>query len=91
MLLEVAQHAADLFEVQAPHEKRRLLQFILSNSRWKDGDGELTVAYRQPFDKLVEAARDAKKEKAAEVRSAAVSAIWRGRRDSKPPLTTTQS
>jgi hypothetical protein len=29
-------------------EKRRLLQFAISNSTWKDG--QLTVTYRQPFD-----------------------------------------
>jgi hypothetical protein len=31
-------------------EKRKLLDFVLSNSRWKDG--ELAVEYRKPFDLL---------------------------------------
>jgi site-specific DNA recombinase len=36
-LLELSQRAAQLFESQPPSEKRKLLDFVLSNSRWKDG------------------------------------------------------
>jgi hypothetical protein len=32
-------------------EKRRLLNFLLSNGSWKDG--KLTVVFKQPFDMLV--------------------------------------
>ncbi|MGB5775147.1 MAG: recombinase family protein [Sedimenticolaceae bacterium] len=49
-LLELAQKAGALFRKQSPAEKRRLLGFVLSNCTWKDG--ELTAAYRQPFDLL---------------------------------------
>ena len=47
-LLELAANARNLFEKQPAREKRRLLQFAISNSTWKDGG--LTVKYRQPFD-----------------------------------------
>ena len=49
-LLELAQRAPVLFESQPPAEKRKLLDFILSNCTWKGG--ELTAKYRQPFDML---------------------------------------
>jgi site-specific DNA recombinase len=51
-LLELAHDARRLFVNQEPREKRRLLNFVLSNSLWKNG--ELTVSYRQPFDLLAE-------------------------------------
>jgi hypothetical protein len=49
-LLELARRAAGLFEKREPREKRRLLDFVLSNSIRKDG--ELTPEFRQPFDLL---------------------------------------
>jgi hypothetical protein len=49
-LLELARRAHGLFERQEPREKRRLLNFILSNSTWKNG--ELVAEFRQPFDML---------------------------------------
>jgi len=49
-LLELAHNAHVLFESQPPAEKRKLLDFVLSNCSWKDG--ELTAKYRQPFDVL---------------------------------------
>ncbi len=52
-LLELAQRAHKLFQEQEPREKRRLLNFILSNCSWKGG--ELTAVFRQPFDLLVDA------------------------------------
>ncbi len=39
-LLELAQRAHRLFESQPPSEKRKLLDFVLSNCRWKDGRTE---------------------------------------------------
>jgi site-specific DNA recombinase len=53
-LLELAQRAHVLFERQAPTEKRKLLDFVLSNCRWKDR--ELAAEYRQPFDLIASAA-----------------------------------
>jgi site-specific DNA recombinase len=52
-LLELTQRAHSLFQRQEPREKRRLLNFLLSNCSWKDG--ELIPVFRQPFDMLVNA------------------------------------
>jgi site-specific DNA recombinase len=49
-LLELAHHAHVLFESQPAQEKRKLLNFVLSNCTWRGG--ELTAKYRQPFDVL---------------------------------------
>lgn len=49
-LLELAQNAALLFVKQPTHEKRRLLNMMVSNCIWKDQI--LTVNYKQPFDML---------------------------------------
>ena len=49
-LLELAHRAPVLFESQPPTEKRKLLNFVLSNCTWKGG--ELAAKYRQPFDVL---------------------------------------
>jgi hypothetical protein len=62
-LLELAGRAAELFEKQEPREKRRLLDFVLSNSTWSHG--VLTPEFRQPFDLLADAAATTRDEKAA--------------------------
>jgi len=49
-LLELARRAHELFENQPADEKRKLVDFVLSNSIWKNG--ELLAEYRQPFDVL---------------------------------------
>jgi site-specific DNA recombinase len=54
-LLDLARHAHRLFREQVPSEKRRLLNFVLSNCIWKDRD--LRVTYRQPFEMLAITAR----------------------------------
>ena len=51
-ILELARNAQRLFEKQEPREKRRLLNFVVSNCTWKGG--ELTPVLRQPFDLLAE-------------------------------------
>jgi hypothetical protein len=43
-LLELARNAQKLFERQEPREKRRLLNFVLSNCTWEDGEVSLTSA-----------------------------------------------
>ena len=43
-LLELVGRAHNLFQKQEPREKRRLLNFVLSNCTWKDGD--MAVEYR---------------------------------------------
>jgi site-specific DNA recombinase len=49
-LLELVSKAHKLFESQVPHEKRRLLRFVLSNCTWKGG--ELQPTFKQPLDLL---------------------------------------
>jgi hypothetical protein len=62
-LLELANSAADLFEKQPSSEKRKLLDFVLSNSLW---DGETLIPkFRQPFDMIADAAKSFATEKAA--------------------------
>jgi hypothetical protein len=68
-LLELAQRARVLFGKQPAAEKRRLLDFVVSNSTWKVG--ELTTEYRQLFDLLADAVRI---EHAAQVAGAASTA-----------------
>ncbi|MDR3474088.1 MAG: recombinase zinc beta ribbon domain-containing protein [Devosia sp.] len=52
-LLELAGKAQRLFVSADPDRKRRLLNFVLSNCVWKDG--ELSAEFKHPFDMLVEA------------------------------------
>jgi hypothetical protein len=69
-LLQLAHRAHDLFERQEPAEKRRLLNFLLSNCARKAG--VLTAEYRQPFDMLAlarQAAGDAMEDGAAKTTS----------------------
>jgi len=47
-LLELLQHAVILYKKQTDQEKRRILNFVCSNSIWKGG--ALIPNYRQPFD-----------------------------------------
>jgi hypothetical protein len=51
-ILELAGNAQRLFENQEPRQKRRLLNFLLSNCSWEDG--EVVATFRQPFDLLAE-------------------------------------
>ena len=51
-LLELAKDAQWLFARQEPREKRRLLNFLLSNCTWDDG--QVVATLRQPFDMLAE-------------------------------------
>ncbi len=37
-LLDLARNAQRLFAMQEPREKRRLLNFVLSNCSWEDGE-----------------------------------------------------
>jgi site-specific DNA recombinase len=50
-LLELAQKAVSLYSRQSMQEKRGLLNFVHSNSVWKNG--QLIPNYRKPFDLLV--------------------------------------
>ena len=52
MLLTLAKNAQRLFEKRPPADKRRMLNFVLSNSTW--GHGELQATFRQPFNLIAE-------------------------------------
>ena len=75
-LLELAQNAQRLFAKQEPREKRRLLNFLLSNCTWDDG--EVVATFRQPFDLLAETAMSAALAAEAETATVAKTAIWLG-------------
>jgi len=73
-LLELARNAQKLFEQQEPREKRRLLNFVLSNCTWEDG--EVVANFRQPFDLLAETAVSAARAAAGDTAKTAKSEIW---------------
>jgi site-specific DNA recombinase len=73
-LLELAQRATNLYEKQEMREKRRLLDFVFSNSTWKDGC--LIPTYRKPFDMLAVTNEAYHKEKAAREDSDGLFTIW---------------
>jgi site-specific DNA recombinase len=75
-ILELAQNAQKLFERQEPSEKRRLLNFILSNCTWEDG--EVVATFRQPFDLLAETTAIAMRSAADDNSNSAKSKIWLG-------------
>lgn len=51
-IIKLAQKAVFLYDKQVLSEKRRLLEFVCSNSTYVDG--KLTVEYRKPFDLLAD-------------------------------------
>ncbi len=73
-LIELAQNAQQLFEKQDAREKRRLLNFLVSNSTWRNG--ELTATLRQPFDIIAEITAINVTRKAAGDVSNDLSVIW---------------
>ena len=79
-LLELARNARRLFEKQEAREKRRLLDFLVSNCSWKDG--QLTAEFRQPFDSLAATAMAAATAAAEGRPESAKNEIWLLRLDS---------
>ena len=79
-ILELARNAQGLFERQEPRQKRRLLNFLLSNCSWEDG--EVRATFRQPFDLLAETTAIAARQKAGSATNSAKSEIWLGDQDS---------
>jgi len=75
-ILELARNAQKLFEQQEPREKRHLLNFVLSNCTWEDG--ELVATFRQPFDLLAETTVFAIRSAADYKGNSAKSEIWLG-------------
>ena len=79
-LLTLARKAHRLFESASGAEKRRLLNFVLSNCTWQDG--ELRAEYREPFDLLAETIADADPDNGGDGGDGAKSENWSGRQDS---------
>ena len=75
-ILELARNAQRLFEQQEPRQKRRLLNFILSNCAWHDG--EMVATFRQPFDLLAETTTTAARQEAGTARNSPKNEIWLG-------------
>ena len=73
-LLDLARNAQRLFAKQEPREKRRLLNFLLSNCTWEDG--EVVATFRQPFDMLAETAISAAYVEAGVSAKSVKSEIW---------------
>jgi site-specific DNA recombinase len=79
-LLELARNAQRLFKKQEPRERRRLLDFVVSNCTWRDG--ALNATLRQPFDLLAETTAIAAQTKFSDGRNSTKSEIWLRRQDS---------
>ena len=73
-ILELARNAQKLFERQHPREKRRLLNFLLSNCSWEDG--EVVATFRQPFDLLAQTNAVAMRSETGPGSEFAKSEIW---------------
>ena len=79
-LLELARKAQTLFDRQEPREKRRLLDFLLSNCTWEDG--EVVATFRQPFDLLAETVVAERQKKAIRMGFNRLSENWLPEQDS---------
>jgi len=81
-ILELAQNAVSLYEKQEMKEKRRILDFVFSNSSWKQG--KLIPNYRKPFDLLALTNAAYHKRKATPPTKSGLSENWLPGRDSNP-------
>ncbi len=73
-LLELSQRAVNLYDRQTMVEKRRLLDYVVSNSTWKNG--KLTPQYRQPFDLIAVTNHSYQKKKVANSEISDLRPIW---------------
>src|SRR2546429_9941314 len=73
-LLELAQRAVMLYEKQKMKEKRKLIDFVCSNSTWKDG--RLIPQYRNPFDLLAVTNKSYQPTKAPSPEERGLCPIW---------------
>ncbi len=79
-LLELARKAQTLFDRQEPREKRRPLDFLLSNCTWEDG--EVVATFGQPFDLLSETVVAERQKKAIRMGFNRLSENWLPEQDS---------
>jgi site-specific DNA recombinase len=73
-LIDIASNVHQLFKQKDPVEKRRLLNFVISNSIWKEGT--LTAQWRQPFDLIAETTALAAAETARGDENSAHCKVW---------------
>jgi site-specific DNA recombinase len=73
-LIDLARNAQIMFAKQEPREKRRLLNFLLSNCTWEDG--EVVATFRQPFDMLAQTVVESRTACNAGAAFASVSEKW---------------
>ena len=73
-LLELAHKAYSLYVTQTPHEQRRLLDCVLSNCTFSEG--QITPTYRKPFDSLAVTNAAYQKEKAISPQKDDLLDIW---------------
>jgi site-specific DNA recombinase len=73
-ILELARNAQRLFERQEPRQKRRLLNFVLSNCSWEDG--EVVATFRKPFDLLAQTTAIAARSAVSKIPNFTKSEIW---------------
>jgi site-specific DNA recombinase len=79
-ILELARNAQRLFERQEPREKRRLLNFVLSNCSWDYGN--VVATFRAPFEFLAETSSAMTRHDLANDGNSARKEIWLGDLDS---------
>ncbi len=72
--LELASNAQKLFGSQEPRQKRRRLNFMLSNCSWQDD--KVVATFRQPFDLFAETTAIAATRKATATAFSAQTEIW---------------
>ena len=75
-LLELARNAQRLFAKQEPREKRRLLNFLLSNCTWDNG--EVVATFREPFDLMAKTNLSTSGGSASGSSNSAKTEIWLG-------------
>jgi len=83
-LLELARNAQRLFAKQEPRQKRRLLNFLLSNCTWDNG--EVVATFREPFDLMAKTNLSASDGSASGSGNSAKTEIWLGNLISTKPI-----
>ena len=73
-LLELTRNMHSLFEKQQAAEKRRLLDFVVSNSVWREG--KIVPVWRQPFDMIALANESAQAEPVGQPPEAGLNQNW---------------
>jgi hypothetical protein len=73
-LVEVANRAAEMYVGRTPDQKRRMLNFVLLNSTWRDG--KLEAEWREPFNLLAKSIAEYKNENAPSVVTGGVRSQW---------------